>query len=317
MPTGSLSLSANVELKKSPFPFLLSKGNPLSLLQILATIDRLETRPGFESLAAIISTQNEDGAFPRDFQKGSPSSVKITYRVLRTLHETGIDRHSFIMDSALNWLLRQQSADGGWRENPRINLPEWMTWESTSKSVTWYTCQIGKLLQELGMQNTKAFRKIVEFFESSELKSGGWSSVVGLDELDADSTVGIGDFLAQAIERDHPAVSRAKKIFDSRMADLIEQVKREGTEDAYELTHLIFEKPQNSMYRKGDERVLTLLKTLAEAQRNDGGWFTFYSKGKSDVPITVFSLQALVSHGVIDKTVLQKMFNNALKGKSP
>lgn len=303
----------NIELKKNPFPFILSKGDPISLLQILTTIDRLGTRHGFNSLTTIVSTQNDDGGFPRDFQKGFPSSVKTTYRTLKILHKVGIDKRSYIMNSALNWLINQQNTDGGWHENPAINLPEWMTWESTSKSVTWYTCQIGILLQQLQMQNTDTFRKIINFFASSELPNGGWSAVIGLNERDDDSTVGIADFLAQVLGERYPAVSRARNIFDSSMAKLIARVKSERVEDAYELTHIIFENPQNSMYRTGDERVNTLLRALVEAQREDGGWLTFYSGGKSDVPMSVYSLQILVSYGVLDKSILQNMFDVALK----
>jgi len=306
-------LFESVELKKNPFPFLLRKGDPMSVLQILTTINRLGTKPGFNSLIAVISTQNHNGGFPRNLQKELPSSVKTTYRVLQTLHRVGVDKHSYIMTSALEWLLKWQENDGGWHENLAINLPEWMTWESTSKSVTWYTCQIGKLLRQLQMQNTKAFKKIIDFFESNELPNGGWSAVKGLNGPDPDSTAGIGDFLAQVRGEQHLAVSRARKIFDSSMAELIPKVRKERIEDAYELTHLIFDNPQNSMYKIGDKRVMTLLKALIEIQREDGGWLTFYSEGKSDVSITVYALQVLVSHDVLDKTVLQKMFDEALK----
>jgi len=309
-------LPAKIGLKKNPFPFILSKGDPMSILQILTTTDRLGTKHGFNSLAAVVSLQNGDCGFPRNLQKESPSSVKTTYRVLNTLHKVGFDRRSYIMTSALNWLLKWQEDDGGWHENLAINLPEWMTWESTSRSVTWYTRQIGKFLQQLKMQNTKAFKRIIEFFESSELPNGGWSAVVGVDGPDPDSTAGIGDFLAQVIGGQHPAVSRARKIFDSSMDKLIGKVKKERIEDAYELTHLIFVKPQNSMYEKGDKRVMTLLRALLEAQREDGGWLTFYSKGKSDVPITVHSLQVLISHGILDKTVLRHMFDVTLKQRA-
>jgi len=309
-------LPAKIGLKKNPFPFILSKGDPMSILQILTTIDRLGTKHGFNSLTAVVSLQNDDGGFPRNIQKGFPSSVKTTYRVLNTLHKVGVDKRSYIMTSALTWLLKWQEGDGGWHENLAINLPEWMTWESTSKSVTWYTCQIGKLLQQLKMQNTKAFKRIIEFFESSELPNGGWSAVEGVDGPDPDSTAGIGDFLARVVGGQHPAVSRATKIFNSSMDKLIGKVKKERIEDAYELTHLIFDNPQNSMYKKGDKRVMTLLRALVEAQRKDGGWLTFYSEGKSDVPITVYSLQVLVSHGVLDKTVLRHMFDVALKQRA-
>ena len=144
-------LSHTMELKTDPFPFILSKGDPLSILQILTSIDRLGTQPGFDNLAAVISLQNKDGGFPRNLQRNQPSSVKATYRVLGTLHAAGVDKRSFMVTSALDWVLKWQEIEGGWHENIAVILPEWMTWESTSQSVTWYTCQIGKLLQQLKM----------------------------------------------------------------------------------------------------------------------------------------------------------------------
>jgi len=179
-------MSARTKLKKNPFPFILTKGDPLSILQMLTAIDRLGTKQGFNSLTAVISMQNKDSGFPRNLQKAQPSSIKSTYRVLQALHRAGVDKRSYIMASALNWLLKWQEMDGGWHENIAITLPEWMTWESTSQSVTWYTCQIGKLLQQLKMQNTKAFRRIIDFFKGSELPNGGWSAVVGQDGPDPD-----------------------------------------------------------------------------------------------------------------------------------
>jgi len=225
-----------------------------------------------------------------------------------------VEKRSYIMSSALDWLLKWQEIDGGWHENVAIILPEWMTWESTSQSVTWYTCQIGKLLQQLKMQNTKAFKKIVDFFIKSELPDGGWGAVVGRDGLDPDSTTGIGDFLAPILGKKHPAVSRTKKMFESNLANLLSKIEKEKVEDAYELTHLVFETPSNLMYQKGDKRIMALLEALVKVQRGDGGWLTFYSEGKSDVPITVFSLQVLVSHGVISRSMPQRLFDEALNG---
>lgn len=306
-------MSPRIELKSNPFPFILNKGDPLSILQILTSIGRLGTQAGFNNLAAIISLQNIDGGFPGKLQRGQPSSVKATYRVLRALHKAGVNKHSFVVASALKWLLKWQETDGGWHENIAIVLPKWMTWESTSQSVTWYTCQIGKLLQQLEMENTKAFKKIVDFFIENELSDGGWSAVVGLDGPDPDSTTGIGDFLAPILGKQNPTVRRAKGIFESILAKLQDRLKSQGIEDAYELTHLIFETPPYLMYRRDDKRIRRLLDALIKAQRRDGGWLTFYSEGKSDVSITVFSLQVLLSHGVLSRTALQSLFHSAVK----
>ncbi len=300
-------------LKKNPFPFILNKSDPLSIMQILTTIDRLGTQPGFDSLTAIMSLQNNDAGFPRNLERGQPSSIKATYRVLQALHRAGVDKRSYIMTSALNWLLKWQETDGGWHENVAITLPEWMTWESTSQSVTWYTCQIGKLLQQLGMENTKEFKRIVDFFTQTVLPDGGWGAVVGRDGPDPDSTTGIGDFLGPILGKQHNVISRTKEMFESNLAKLLSKLEKEKVEDAYELTHLVFETSPNLMYQKGDNRIRTLLEALVKAQRNDGGWLTFYSEGKSDVPITVFSLQALVSHGVLTKSAVQSMFDSAVK----
>lgn len=307
------NLPVNIALRRNPFPFILNKGDPLSILQILTTIDRLDTTHGFNSLTAIISMQNKDAGFPRNLKKGQPSSVKSTYRILQALHRIDFDKRSYIMASALDWLLKWQEIDGGWHENVAVILPEWMTWESTSQSVTWYTCQIGKLLQELKMQNTKAFKRIVDFFTKTELPNGGWSAVIVQNGPDPDSTAGIGDFLAPFLGKKHPMVARAKKMFELNLTKLLSKVQTEKVRDAYELTHLVFDSPPNVMYQKSDRRIRILLEALAEAQRTDGGWLTFYSEGKSDVAITVFSLQVLVSHDIISKSSLQKLFDSTLK----
>jgi len=305
-------MTASIKLKKNPFPFILTRGDPLSILQVLTAIDRLGTTAGFASLRTVISMQNNDSGFPRNLQKGQPSSIKSTYRVLQTLRKAGVDKHSYLMASALDWLLKWHEIDGGWHENIAITLPEWMTWESTSQSITWYTCQIGKLLQQLKMQNTKAFKRIIDFFKRSELPNGGWGAVVGLDGPDPDSTAGIADFLAPMLGKQHATVTRAKKMFESNLANLLSKLEKERIKDAYELTHLVFDTPRNIMYQKGDNRITKLLEALVKAQRQDGGWLTFYSEGKSDAPITVFALQVLTSHGIVSKNNLQSMFDSAL-----
>jgi prenyltransferase beta subunit len=258
--------------------------------------------------------QNADGGFPNDFESDNPSSVKTTYRVVRTLTQIGIDKCSHTITAAINWLTNQQENDGGWHENPTITIPEWVTWESTTKSVTWYTCQIAMLLKELGMHETTAFRKAIFFFEKAQLPSGGWPPVVGQKKLDPDSTVGIGNFLAKIHSANHPSVLRAKKIFEERMSELAKKVSQETVDDAYELTHLIFDEVPNHMYNLSDERVRKILKMLVNAQRKDGGWKTFYSDGKSDVAITAYALQVLISHGILKKEFLQEMFDCTVEG---
>jgi len=132
-----------------------------------------------------------------------------------------------------------------------------------------------------------------------------------MEGADPDSTTGIGDFLAPILGREHQAVSRAKRMFGSTLTKLLDKLKKERIEDAYELTHLIFEVQPNLMYQRNDKRVKTLLEALVKVQRRDGGWLAFYSEEKSDVAITVFSLQVLLSHGVISKSALRTMFDLA------
>ena len=302
-----------LSLKENPFSLILNQGSPASVLQVLKVISRVETSVGFKNLLRLVSLQNDDGGFPKDFKFGNPSSVKTTYRVVRILIYIGIDRRSHIIMSAVNWLINQQEKDGGWHENPAITLPQWITWESTTKGVTWYTCQTAVLLHELRMHKTAAFRKAISFLEKTELPRGGWSSVVGLKELDADSTVGIGNFLAKLYGAKHPSVLRAKRIFEERM-ELAESVLHKTIDDAYELTHLISDEVPNYMYGLDDERVRRVLEMLVRVQRKDGGWKTFYSCGKSDVAITVYALRVLVSHGLLKRETLQEMFDRTAKG---
>ncbi len=300
-----------MNLKRNPFPFILNQGSPVSVLQALTIIDRIKTSVGFENLLQLISLQNNDGGFPNNLEFNASSSVKITCRVVRTLIQIGVSKHSHIVTSAVNWLLKQQEKDGGWHENPAIALPEWVTWESTTKSVTWYTCQIAKLLGELGMQKSEAFKKALSFLEKTELSNGGWPPVDGLEELDPDSTVGIGNFLVTVYGNNYPSVVRARRIFEERIAGLAAKVKHETVDDAYELTHLVFDEFPNYMYNLDDMRVRRVLEALVHVQREDGGWKTFYSCGKSDAAISVYALRVLVSHGIISKETLQEMFDSS------
>jgi hypothetical protein len=302
-----------IKLKENPFPLVLNRGSSVSVLQALKLVDRIETAMGVRNLLQLISLQNTDGGFPNNLEPDSPSSIKITYRAIRTLTQIGVSEHSRIVMSAVNWLLNQQENDGGWHENPAIAIPKQVTWESTIKGVTWYTCQIAKLLKELEMRETLAFQKALLFLEKTELPNGGWPPVDGSKELDPDSTVGIGNFLATIHGDSYPSFMRAKKIFEGRLTELVEKLENETIDDAYELTHLVFSETPNHMYTLGDERVRKVLETLIEAQHEDGGWKTFYSGGKSDVGITVYALQLLVSHRIIKKETLQEMFEDAIK----
>jgi hypothetical protein len=261
----------------------------------------------------LVSLQNTEGGFPKDFRFENPSSVKVTYGVVRTLAYLGIDKRSHIINSAVNWLVNQQEKNGGWHENPAIAIPKWVTWESTTRGVTWYTCQIAMLLREIGMDKTPVFKKAILFLEKTELSGGGWPSVENSRELDADSTVGIGNFLAKLYGKDHPSVLRAKRIFEERMSELAKKVSHKTIDDAYELTHLIFDEVPNYMYHLGDERVKRVLEMLLHVQGKDGGWKTFYSGGKSDAAITVYALRVLLSHGIVQKKTLQEMFDHAVK----
>mgnify|MGYP001026924852 CR=1 FL=1 len=303
-----------LSLKQNPFPLILNQGSPASKLQVLKLIDRVETSAGFKNLLRLVSLQNHDGGFPNDFEFSNPSSVKTTYRVARTLTYIGLDERSHTIMSAVDWLINQQEKDGGWHENPAIIIPEWVTWESTTKSVTWYTCQIAMLLKELGMHETSAFRKAISFFEKTELSNGGWPPVIGMTELDADSSVGIGNFLAEIYGKNYRSFLRSKRIFEERMSTLAEKASHEVIDDAYELTHLIFDKVSTYMYSIDDKRIRKVLEVLVQAQCKDGGWKTFYSGGKSDVAMTVYALQVLVSHGIVKKQTLQEMFDYAVKG---
>jgi prenyltransferase beta subunit len=302
-------------LKQNPFQLILNQGSPATILQVLKLLDRLETSSGFKNLLHLISLQNDDSGFPNNLERGNPSSVKITYRATRTLTQIGVSKDSHTIVSAVNWLIKQQEKDGGWHENPTIALPKWVTWESTRKSVTWYTCQIATLLHELGMEKTDTFRKTVSFLEKAEMPNGGWPSVVGSKQIDPDTTVEIGNFLAKIHGPDYPPFLRVKKMFEEQISALAKKIAHETVDDAYELTHLVRDEVPNYMYSVGDKRVKKSLKMLIQVQREDGGWKTFYSGGKSDVAITVYALQVLVSHKIIRKTTLQTMFDHAMKNR--
>ncbi|MEM3646734.1 MAG: prenyltransferase/squalene oxidase repeat-containing protein [Thermofilum sp.] len=296
-------------LRYNPFPIILETGSPVTILSLISKIDRASSSVGYACLKTIIGLQKENGAFPRDMKAENPGSVKATYGTIRVLNQCGVSSNSLLVRSALNWLMRQQAEDGGWHENPEVKLPEWIAWESTVRSVTWYTSQVAELLLELGMTRTEQFEKALLFLEGSERKEGGWGVFWQDPELDPDSTTGITAFLAQSRGEDHPAVRRGRIIFEAKLNELVQQVEREKTDCAYTLTHLLFDTPENKMYRKNDPRIQTLLKALVEAQRPDGGWSTFYSSDKPEPAMSAYAVSVLLAHRAVDKAVLRSMFD--------
>jgi prenyltransferase beta subunit len=78
----------------------------------------------------------------------------------------------FSIQGALTFILKQQRPDGGFAEAQDVPIPEWMTWESKTKSVTYYTARIIELLHLVGMDDTEAFKRAMEWLRGMQIPDG-------------------------------------------------------------------------------------------------------------------------------------------------
>lgn len=128
------------EFKCDPIPFIMREAGEAEKISLLETAGLLETKMAKDLLLTILKEQNPDGGFPNQFDRKA-SGLKVTYAMAGLLVRCGMPPQCFTIQGALRFILEHQRPDGGFAEAQGVPIPEWMTWESKEKSVTWYTAR--------------------------------------------------------------------------------------------------------------------------------------------------------------------------------
>ncbi|MFQ6090172.1 MAG: prenyltransferase/squalene oxidase repeat-containing protein, partial [Candidatus Bipolaricaulia bacterium] len=168
------------KLKRDPIPFIMEEASEAAKLSLLKAAGLLETKLAKELLLAILKRQNPDGGFPNQFD-GKASGLKTTYTTATLLVRCGMPSQCFPIQGALRFILEQQRSDGGFAEAQEVPIPEWMTWESKEKSVTYYTARIIELVHLMRMDDTEAFKQAMGWLRGMQGPDGAYPVYEGSD----------------------------------------------------------------------------------------------------------------------------------------
>jgi prenyltransferase beta subunit len=198
-----LSVTMDYKLKHNPIPYIMEHAADTAKLSLLLKIGFLETKLAKDLLLTIMKKQNPDGGFPNQFDKKA-SGLKTTYSTVALLVRCGMPAQSFSVQGALSFILKQQRPDGGFAEARDVPIPEWMTWESKEKSVTYYTARVIELLHLVGMSDIESFKRAVSWLRGMQHPDGTYPVYEG-SETDPNTTVGVA-FLMRELYGEHDEV---------------------------------------------------------------------------------------------------------------
>lgn len=308
-----------MRLKYNPFPLVFAFGDASIKLACLEFFGLNNSRYATECVVNIMKQQQPDGTFLSSLnhqQWGMREVVRNTLLLLKA----GLPGHQANIMSAVQLILSQQRADGGWSENKTLKIPPEMVELSSTQSVTWLTADVVELLRKVGMAEERACKKAMTWLKKMQNEYGGWycySGAIGEQKKskgDPDSTAQITFMMGEILGDDDPTYRRGRKLFEQWLDDYVEDVERgywirlrDGRKenlDVYHLTHLfmssLVDVPRR--FQKGydcrDPRVKKIMEKLVDTQLEDGGWRPFWAN-ESSPAYTVLALEVLISSGTV------------------
>jgi hypothetical protein len=314
-------------LKRDPFALIFEQGDDATRLGCLAFFDLADTPHGNACLVRLLKHQRADGAFPGRFDPGT-WGMQETIRHTLLLLKVGMPPAGVNVSSAVQFVLRNQSPDGGWCENPVLNLPPEQTWLSNEHSITWLTADAVELLRSVEQGEQTACQAAVTWLQAVQNHQGGWPSVAEEaaeqedDPGDPDATAQITFLMGEIYGRGDPAFQQGKWLFERHLDACAQDAERgywvrarDGAREeieVYTLTHLLLssllDAPRRLQqgYDVSDPRVKCILEVLLEIQGQDGGWRPFFSE-ESSPRYTVLAVEVLVLSGAIPREDLLKL----------
>lgn len=302
-----------MEFKHDPVPFIFEKGDAFTKLCVLEIVGLWNTALGKELLLDLLKTQKKDGGFPSGIDS-KHSGMKETERAANLLLRCKMPKDGLALASCMKFLLKHQTQDGGFPENPKLTIPPEMTELSNEKGVTWLTADMVDLLRLAGQENTKACQKAINWLRRMELPEGGWGPVEEDEEIDPDSSAQITFLMKDLLGGEDTLYKRGIALFEEHLDQVAQNAeqgfyhlngeKREN--EVYHLTHLLGQsiftgkRGADAGYRVRDQRVKKILEGIIEIQREDGGFRPYWSK-ESDPLYTAIVLKIFLWVGAMKK----------------
>ena len=140
-----------MKLKYSPFPLIFTRGDEPTRMWCLQTLGLEDSPQAKDCLLSLLTRQRSDGAFASPFDS-SKWGMRETIRNALLLAKLGLSPHALDLSAAVQFMLHCQNADGGWCENPALDIPPFVqTFLSNEFSVTWLTADAVELLRQAGL----------------------------------------------------------------------------------------------------------------------------------------------------------------------
>lgn len=313
-----------MQFKYNPVPFIFERGDPFTKLCVLEMVDLCNTPLGNKLLLDLLKTQNKDGGFPSKIDPKF-SGVKETERIAFLLLRCGMPKDGLIVGSGIRFLLKNQTEEGGFRENSKLTIPPEMIELSNQKGVTWLTADMVDLLREMGQENTKAVLKAIHWLRRVETPEGGWGLFEEDEGVDPDSNAQITFLMKELFGEEDPLYKRGIALFEKHLDQVAEDAQqgfclRKGEKeenDIYHLTHLLGqsffsgERAADAGDDINDNRVKKVVEGIIKIQRENGGFKPFWSQ-ESDPLYTGLVLRIFLGVKAMDKEKIKSMIEKVI-----
>jgi hypothetical protein len=317
-----------MELARNPVPFIFERGDTSTKLFVLEMVGLWDTPLGKELLLNLLKTQRPDGGFPSKIDPGC-SGVKETERIAHLLLKCEMPKDGLSLTTATRFLLRNQTEDGGFRENTKLSIPADVVDLSNERCVTYLTADLVDLLRLMGQEGNKACQKTINWLRRMELPEGGWPLFEGEERIDPDSSAQITFLMSDLLGPEDTLYKRGLEMYEKHLDQMAKDAeqgfnfftgeKREN--DIYHLTHLLGQslisgkRGADAGYTLKDKRVKKILRAIVEIQREDGGFRPFRSQ-ESDPLYAALAVKIFLWVGGLKKKEVASMIREVVSGLS-
>jgi hypothetical protein len=228
------------------------------------------------------NSQNEDGGFPYNLEKGKHSCVSETCSMLSLIKELNLEE-SGICKKTLQFLFKAQQQDGSWDENPRITEYGPPPWDTPKKleTKTWLTAEVTNNLIQLDYRNSEQVEKAVEFLMRNRDENG---KVAGYKIA---TWIAMSVF-AQLEGLDNETVQKSLKLVETWLQE-------EDIDPSFLNWYLAC--LHDAKISHNHPLVQQCLERLVKLQQENGSW-TSVDGGRYIVPTTITALKMLRDFGV-------------------
>jgi hypothetical protein len=316
-----------MELKYDPFPLIFTQGDETTQIACLALFGQGDSPRSRACQEIIRAGQRPDGAFPSSFDPAHWGMQETVRHPLIGL-DAGTPPEDAVVTSSVRFLLEHQNRDGGWSENPALEIPPQMTWLSSEHGITWLTADVVRLLRRVGRGEQLPCQAALVWLRAIQNRQGGWPSVAReapgqADDLgDPDATAQITFLMGEIYGQEDAVFCQGKRLFEHHLDECVRDAERgywirarDGEREeveVYTLTHLLLSSLVDAPsrlragYDVSDPRIRRIMEVLVEIQDQDGGWRPFFLEESSPL-YTVLAVKVLVQGGAIPREDLTNL----------